>query len=151
VICPRCNNKLTEESLDGSRANVSDQQLGPYRAMYVQTNDPGAVEIWVNRCDGCKGVWFDQGELTDAMQTLAIVTTADPPLPFSREPKGPCSCPRCDVQMEATRSSAAKVVYDRCPQCHGIWFDAGEVHAFADPLVAIGAFMAVEFRKHAKR
>jgi Zn-finger nucleic acid-binding protein len=145
VICPRCGTSLREESLDGSKTNAAGRGVGPYRSMYLETIEEASAVIWVNRCANCKGVWFDDHELTEAMRTLAIVNTKDPMVDFSLQGGPPFPCLRCNTLMKAVSSQVARVIYDKCPDCNGIWLDAGEIHCFSNPLDALGAFMAAEF------
>lgn len=34
-------------------------------------------------------------------------------------------CPKCGADLQETEFHQIKI--DRCPDCHGVWFDAGEV------------------------
>lgn len=42
-------------------------------------------------------------------------------------------CPRCKAPLIATREQtpSGRVEIDRCPSCHGVWFDGGELAALA--------------------
>jgi len=80
------------------------------------------------------GVWFDADEL----RQLFDLAGADAGfskledrlthLPSAKEKKK--RCPRCRVKMRHVEAPAAsgKVVLDRCPAAHGLWFDDGELH-----------------------
>ena len=36
-------------------------------------------------------------------------------------------CPKCGRELERVTTSLKGFQVDRCPSCHGIWFDKGEV------------------------
>ncbi|MHC4996598.1 MAG: zf-TFIIB domain-containing protein [Planctomycetota bacterium] len=47
--------------------------------------------------------------------------------------RGYMNCPTCPlIHLEKHRviasSDGREIEVDRCPQCHGVWFDAGELH-----------------------
>ena len=75
----------------------------------------------VDYCPKCKGVWFDRGELEQAM------AVADPQLQI---PGGAvrlqAPCPRCDKPLYAFAYPQTRVVIERCKACGGLWLDAGE-------------------------
>jgi hypothetical protein len=39
-------------------------------------------------------------------------------------------CPKCGADL--VEEEFRKVLVDRCPECHGVWFDAGEVDKMVD-------------------
>lgn len=122
---------------------------GPYRSMEQPALPEEAVQlILVDRCIGCRGVWFDEGEMTEAIERAKLRDL--PPLAHAtavarpETPIGPC--PRCGAVMETMPSRAApEVEYDRCPRCRGVWFDAGEAEQFGDEHVGLLALMIDEF------
>jgi len=93
----------------------------------------------IDRCFACGGLWFDKGELTEAINK-EIWDTAEFELEeelFDDEElkqgvdldKIEIICPRCkgDKKMIKMPSSRNKnVVIDYCEKCAGIWLDAGE-------------------------
>lgn len=103
--CPACNAALVEK------------KAGPV-----------TVDVCV---DGCAGIWFDNFELQkmddgsdsagEALLSLSPRTT-----PSVTEKR---SCPRCPgVRLRRFFHSVKKQVeIDECPQCAGIWLDAGEL------------------------
>lgn len=98
---------------------------------------PGALQtlhqddLALDRCDLCRGFFFDPGELTKIFtdhdpQTLKEELCA---LPVAAD-ANPAVCPRCGHLM--TRVSSVRVptvTYDVCLHCNGIWLDAGELSA----------------------
>lgn len=78
---------------------------------------------------GCGGIWFDPTELdrVDARAATTLHTVwQDPNKKVTlTEPR---FCPRCPDQILDRRwfSETKDVEIDQCPQCGGLWLDAGE-------------------------
>ncbi len=86
--------------------------------------------VEIERCKGCKGLWFDQGEeeklskIQDAelldwgVATIGAEFSKDEPIP----------CPRCpDTLMDRIQDpKQTHITLERCPKCAGTYFDAGE-------------------------
>ena len=86
----------------------------------VEVKTTGGVPV--DRCTRCKGVWFDAGELEDLLDAAAQYLDVprkshliDPP------------CPRCGKAMRVFYYPGTYVSADICPDCRGLWFDAGEL------------------------
>ena len=47
---------------------------------------------------------------------------------------GAMRCPKCRADMDLLEVEGVQV--DRCSECHGLWFDAGEVEALRDRQIA---------------
>ena len=103
--------------------------------------------ILVDRCIGCRGVWFDEGEMNEAIRSMKLRTAPEPPAAVVPRQSGAIGqCPRCGAGMETLQSrSAPQVEYDRCPRCGGVWFDPGEAETFGDEHVGLLALMLDEF------
>ncbi len=95
-------------------------------------NQPSLVEtmtkggVLVEICKTCKGVWLDRGEVfffsrkpRELERLLASELHAE--MPSSRE------CPRCQTNLTESPFLRPDLLVDRCPQCEGYWFDAGEL------------------------
>ena len=103
--------------------------MGDYTRRIEKTEAPrrcpecrGAMERYrtrgvdLDRCDDCRGVWFDMHELADAARCpLPPVTSTGP---------SDRRCPCCRVPLEKRRMGP--VVIDGCGTCHGVYLDAGE-------------------------
>ncbi|MFC2058230.1 zf-TFIIB domain-containing protein [Chloroflexota bacterium] len=84
-------------------------------------------------CTGCKGVWFDSGELELLLESnslekakLAIDSSLHSQEPISSEKKR--KCPICGHKMKkATMGEKPQILIDVCGEEHGLWFDGGEV------------------------
>jgi len=89
--------------------------------------------IELDYCTGCKGVWFDSGELELLLESqgleeakLFIDNILDSPEAISSEKKR--KCPICHHKMKKTTiGEQPKILTDVCGEEHGLWFDGGEV------------------------
>lgn len=91
----------------------------------------------IDRCDQCKGTFFDQGEMirllgesADPKYWLQAATSRQAGL-------SEIDCPRCKAGMALRRlaSDELQVEVDHCGECGGLWLDGGEV----DVVMRIGA------------
>jgi Zn-dependent protease with chaperone function/Zn-finger nucleic acid-binding protein len=95
-------------------------------------NQPSLVEtmtrggVLVEICKTCKGVWLDRGEVfffsrkpRELERLLASELHAEKP--SDRE------CPRCGTNLAESPFLRPELLVDRCSQCEGYWFDAGEL------------------------
>lgn len=141
--CPRCGGRLTTETLGGR-----PHHGGPYRSIEQPLLPEEAIdEIWIERCADCKGLWFDEGEMVEAIQSMKLQTLPGPPRDFVQQRGTRIGrCPSCGSEMETVQSQAAPAVeFDRCTECRGIWLDAGEAEQFSDEHVGLLALMLHEF------
>ena len=96
----------------------------------------GSVEV--DACEGgCGGVWFDNFEISriDEPGKHAIRSVArDLALLVDRVSKR--RCPKCTDQVLMRRyfSRLRRTQIDECPNCAGIWLDAGEFDAIRQEL-----------------
>ena len=86
--------------------------------------------VEIDYCPECGGIWLDEGELeillddrensVHAFQTLQVVKDV------SEQPR---KCPTCRKKMEKVLcgNQGKKIMIDRCPHYHGLWFDKGEL------------------------
>jgi Zn-finger nucleic acid-binding protein len=93
-----------------------------------------ANDITVDACDGgCGGLWFDHFEFKKfdepsepAAELLSIHRDAHAAI----DPDKRYHCPKCTddvVMMRHFASVKRQVTIDECPECGGIWLDAGEL------------------------
>jgi uncharacterized protein len=99
-------------------------------------------EIEVDHCLACGGVWLDPDEmdlLLDGSQGREEILASMQPDDGGGERV--LHCPLCRKNMEkmrVARGGSGGLRIDRCPNGHGTWLDAGELHA----LVALSDFPA---------
>jgi Zn-finger nucleic acid-binding protein len=92
-------------------------------------------EIEVDVCEGgCGGIWFDHFELkkvdepSESAGEALLEVARDPSLTVDLDVRR--TCPRCAdgvVLMRHYTSVKRRVTIDECPQCGGVWLDAGEL------------------------
>jgi hypothetical protein len=88
--------------------------------------------IELDFCLKCSGVWLDSGELElliSVLQSEGADLRPDELLaPEKTEIKAKRKCTICGRKMEKVWiGRESKVLIDRCPIGHGLWFDAGEL------------------------
>ena len=98
--------------------------------------------IEVERCTGCKGLFFDAREhekLKDVRRAAATLDPGEPATPggnrggtaVAASPKK-IQCPSCHTRMiEMAVQGRAWLKFESCTVCHGAFFDAGEFRAYA--------------------
>ena len=90
----------------------------------------GGMREWESRgvtldhCESCKGLWFDEGELTRHFANLGSAVSEEH-LEANRQTR--LSCPRCDG-ARLIEAELGSVRVETCQRCHGIFLDLGEVH-----------------------
>ena len=89
--------------------------------------------IELDYCTGCKGVWFDSGELELLLTSpslekakLFLDNIRDSSEAVSSEKKR--KCPLWGHKMKKTTiGEQPEILIDMCSEEHGLWFDGGEV------------------------
>jgi uncharacterized protein len=96
---------------------------------------PG-TSVVIDRCPSCQGVWLDRGELEDLKAALMIAEGADQVEGWrdraqafldeagSMAEQRVC-CPKCSGNLEDIVREGLPL--ERCYDCDGTWFDAGEL------------------------
>lgn len=86
-------------------------------------------DVEVDRCSHCFGIWFDQFEHEDLKQMAGaeVIDIGDPELGVEQNQKTKIFCPTCrTLMMPETDEKQPHIHYERCPDCQGVYFDAGE-------------------------
>jgi Zn-finger nucleic acid-binding protein len=83
-------------------------------------------DLFFDRCDSCKGMWLEEGELA---KTMGQKEDFPEPERIKSGPKSSRKCPKCiEITMiEVTLSPRSKLILDTCPQCAGVWLDSKEL------------------------
>ncbi len=77
-------------------------------------------------CGECFGIWFDKNELAHYVELSQDIPEIKEMKSSARQTD--LSCPKCPGKLEELPfSSKSDLLVDRCPQCAGIFFDAGEL------------------------
>lgn len=96
------------------------------------------ADIEVDVCGLCKGVWLDEGELKEILDTVErdySKQLAQGPdhvqaayAGAQQSAHGTIRCPLCSEEMIAREYMyCSQVIVDVCPQGCGVWLDAGEL------------------------
>jgi len=89
--------------------------------------------IELDYCPGCRGVWFDAGELETLLETAGLpgdnrFLEGISHIPDAAADEKKYRCPVCMRKMKKIYiDTEKKIVTDVCNGGHGIWFDGGEV------------------------
>ena len=117
----------------------------------------------VDVCPSCKGIWFDDGELSQCVNALTVSDEikAHKPKLFQKRQVSALHkikekirfCPRCETALKKFNYAYdSNVIVDKCNQCGGVWTDRREVkqiaqHIKADPkTTAIGNAIAEDVK-----
>ena len=98
--------------------------------------DFGGVLVDVCK-NGCKGIWFDWGELKDLDENheglgKALEEALNSPRQNNPE-RGRLNCPKCGIKMRHHKYKNAKEVsVDECYACGGFFLDSGELKQIRD-------------------
>lgn len=90
-------------------------------------------QIELDYCQSCKGIWFDSGELELLLEKVGVEGFCPSlgdmlKLPEAHVSEKKRKCPICTKNMRKVKiGGKAEVVVDVCGECHGLWFDGGEV------------------------
>ncbi|MFC1871833.1 zf-TFIIB domain-containing protein [Chloroflexota bacterium] len=102
-------------------------------------------DIELDYCTGCKGTWFDTGELellleSHGMEAAKMFLDGILESPEASSPEKKRKCPICGLKMKKTAiGKPPGICIDMCRDEHGLWFDGGEVrqmvrHIAGEPL-----------------
>ncbi len=77
-------------------------------------------------CTGCKGSWFDEGELAFYVENTTDIPDLEAALAAGKPTVS--ACPRCSTPLVEVRYLPDQdLLLDVCPQCRGIYLDKGEI------------------------
>ena len=99
--------------------------------------------IKIEECPGCRGRWFDRGELSKAKDHVDEDLSWLDFDPFGEDANKflvkseEKSCPRCSVKMDSLTYEKSNVVINKCLVCHGIWVHHKEFKKIVDYLEGI--------------
>jgi uncharacterized protein len=88
--------------------------------------------ITVDRCTGCKGIWFDDREQSRLKQVKGAeaIDIGDAQTGHKMNRITDIQCPRCQLPMKEMEDvDQHHITFEACTSCKGIFLDAGE---FAD-------------------
>lgn len=107
--------------------------------------------VEMNFCRGCKGLWFDKGELALYCEAADDVHELEASLPTARETAYACTkCPGGVKLRELPYHPKEELLVDWCPTCHGAFLDAKELW-HAERITARYEKQAVRLRRALER
>jgi Zn-finger nucleic acid-binding protein len=87
-------------------------------------------EIVIHRCNECSGLFLKPDMLMamkQARMSEAVLDTGDPKVGRVLDRLDDVACPECGTTMcKRTDERQAHIWYESCPNCDGLWLDAGE-------------------------
>lgn len=95
--------------------------------------------ITVDRCTGCKGIWFDANEQKHLKQRQGseVVDAGDALVGRKMDKITNILCPRCHGPMiRMVDVDQHHIDYEACTTCYGIFLDAGEFKDMKDYTVS---------------
>ena len=82
------------------------------------------ADLYFDRCDKCKGLWMDKGELA---RTTGSAHDFPEPAKAMTGPKTNYACPKCAHHLHEVSFGQSKVIVDVCGKCEGLWLDSREL------------------------
>jgi Zn-finger nucleic acid-binding protein len=92
-------------------------------------------DVEVDRCTGCRGVWFDslEEERLKAAGAGAAVDIGDEAEGRRHNEHRRIDCPRCHTRLiRMVDVEQPQIWFEACKFCYGRFFDAGEFRHLAD-------------------
>ena len=119
--CPKCAvGKLNEITV---RTNTL------YRSPVLQGEGVN-VDLTLDQCFVCNGVWFDAGELKKYLaEHITIVNSPEIDQSLMQEAdQKVAKCPYCQVEMVKKKAPEdSRITVDFCEKCQGVWLDTTEL------------------------
>ena len=76
-------------------------------------------QTYVHTCPKCSGAFYTESELSVPLELAGVKP-------------GKWPCPSCAAVMETGTVCDGKIELDRCTDCGGFWFDAGELESLSN-------------------
>ena len=86
----------------------------------------------IDRCTGCHGLWFQPAELAelrrDHWMAEFVLDEGRPRVGREYNRVRDIACPECEaVMVQDSDPDQPHIVYESCPNGHGVFLDAGEL------------------------
>jgi Zn-finger nucleic acid-binding protein len=95
--------------------------------------------VTVDRCTGCKGIWFDANEQKQLKEKKGAdaIDIGDVAMGKKMDKITDIKCPRCAVTMiRMVDVDQNHIDFEACTNCYGIFLDAGEFKDLKDYTVS---------------
>ncbi|MHC4741470.1 MAG: zf-TFIIB domain-containing protein [Planctomycetota bacterium] len=96
------------------------------------------ASIEVDRCTGCKGIWFDmlEHEHLKAIEGSESIDIGDAKVGRESDIIGRIDCPSCGAGMvRMVDNKQPHIRYEACTTCYGVYFDAGEFKDYKEETI----------------
>ncbi len=96
------------------------------------------ANVTVERCEGCKGIWFDlmEREKLITEKGSESIDNGSPSVGEVHNQQGEFDCPKCLHRMsQMVDHQQPHIWYEQCPGCGGVYLDAGEFSDLKDTTV----------------
>ena len=88
--------------------------------------------VVLDKCETCKGTWFDEGEL-DRLDESVWTNIEEHTFHEVEGDHQSVACPKCSVPLTPlSPTDAQDLIVDRCSSCNGFWLDGGELDRIVD-------------------
>ena len=91
--------------------------------------------VEVDRCTGCKGIWFDlmEREMLEALEGSEIIDSGDPAVGELHNKIDKIDCPLClSPLIRMVDQDQPHIWFEKCSDCSGMFLDAGEFKDMKD-------------------
>jgi uncharacterized protein len=91
-------------------------------------------DVVVDRCTGCRGLWFDLLEHEDLKAHASRIDTGDAALGEQHNRTDRIACPTCPNSplIRMVDPAQPHIWFESCTVCYGRFYDAGEFRDFAE-------------------
>lgn len=92
-------------------------------------------DVEVDRCTNCFGLFFDhlEKETLKKMEGAQELDTGDEFLGATYNEILDVPCPKCKTKMDhVLHSDPFEIKFEQCPDCKGVFFDAGEFRDYLE-------------------
>lgn len=94
--------------------------------------------VSVDRCSGCKGLWFDmlEHEHLKGIEGSESIDIGSAEVGEQYNRKDDIECPVCKTQLiKMVDRRQPHIWYEACTSCYGVFFDAGEFRDYKERTV----------------
>ena len=101
------------------------------QSSFEQVTTPAGV---VDRCTGCRGLWFDMLEHEDLKPHAAAIDVGDAAEGAKQNANDRIACPHCPNSplIRMVDPAQPHIWFESCTVCYGRFYDAGEFRDYAE-------------------
>jgi Zn-finger nucleic acid-binding protein len=125
--CPKCDGTLIKVKVR-TQPGYGDEILHPAEL---------EMEMEVDQCLLCNGVWFDANELQEYLAEKLMILDSPKVSAYAELNKKEGICPKCNcVMVKQSAPMKAGFMIDVCNTCKGIWLDGSELERLEDKSIS---------------